>query len=268
MSTEEQRLAQLLKRMVPEPPFQLSAEEVTTQSARPSARSWTMPALAAAAVVAIGVTAGLVATHRPGPGAGTAPSAVSGASRSASPESSPTCQGRTVTVPNVVGESMNAAMAVIQAAGLTAGVHDAEPPESVHGPAGTVIAQSPRGDSRAAPGAAVELEIAEAASTSTAAPINPSSEPTASASPRSPCQVVTGTPAVGNATQSVPNLVGMLNNQATWAAHAAGFTATKVITRAPAARHLPPGTVFAQEPAAGSSAGRGSGLILYEASGS
>ena len=63
MSTEEERLAQLLKRLVPEPPVQLSADEITAPSARLSARSWTPPALAAAAVVAIGVTVGLVAAQ-------------------------------------------------------------------------------------------------------------------------------------------------------------------------------------------------------------
>ena len=41
MSTEEQRLSQLLKRIVPEPPFQLSADQITTHRPdRPARHGW------------------------------------------------------------------------------------------------------------------------------------------------------------------------------------------------------------------------------------
>ena len=47
MTMEEQRLAELLKRSVPEPPFELSADRVTVQHIDRSGRSWLMPVLAA-----------------------------------------------------------------------------------------------------------------------------------------------------------------------------------------------------------------------------
>ena len=261
MSTEEQRLAWLLKNAVPEPPVQLSADEITAPADGSSARSRTAPSLAAAAVVAIGVTVGLVATQTAGPDRATAPLAGSSTSGSPSPQASATCPGRTVIVPNVVGQSMNGAEAVIQDAGLTVGVHFGV---SAHVPPGTVLAQSPTARSLAVLGVKVELEIASAPSTSTAVPVDPATGPTAT-TPLSPCQAAAGTPPRATATHPVPNVVGMMANQAMWDVHAAGFTATQVITAAPASRPVPPGTVFAQEPAAGSSARPGSAMILYVA---
>ena len=98
MSSEEERLARLLKRVVPEPPVQLSADQVTTRSAGSSARSWAVPTLAAAAVAAIGVTVGLVAAHHSPGGGSPAPLALASASASVSPQTGATCRGRTVTV--------------------------------------------------------------------------------------------------------------------------------------------------------------------------
>lgn len=268
MSTEEERLAQLLKRLVPEPPVQLSADQITTPSARLSARSWMTPALAAAAVAAIGVTIGLVATHTSDPGRAPSPLAASGTSASASPQASVTCSRRTVTVPDVVGESQNAATAIIQDVGLNVGIYNGVPSGSSRVPPGTIFAQSLPAGSRAVPGALVWLEIASAPSNDTAAPIDPGMALTATPTPLSPCQVVTGTPPAPDATQSVPNVVGMTANQAIRVAHAAGFTVSTVITAAPASRPVPPGTVFAQSPVAGSSARPGSGMIRYVASAS
>jgi hypothetical protein len=265
MSSEEERLARLLKRAVPEPPVQLSADEITTQSARPSARSWRLPALAAAAVAAIGVTVGLVAAQLPSSRGAAVPLSVSGSSARPSPQVGATCQGRTVTVPNVVGETMDAAGAVIQDAGLNQGVYFAP---STREPAGIVLAESPTAGGRAVPGALIWLTIASAPSTSTAAPIDPGWEPTAPPATPSPCQVVTGTPAAADATRSVPNLVGMGSNQAIRNAQADGFTVTKVVTAAAASRPVPPGMVFAQVPVAGSRARPGSGIFLYVAPGS
>ena len=53
MTIEEQRLSELLKRSVPEPPVELSADRVTVQHIDRSGKSWLMPALAAAAVVLV-----------------------------------------------------------------------------------------------------------------------------------------------------------------------------------------------------------------------
>jgi hypothetical protein len=263
MSSEEDRLARLLKRAVPEPPVRLSADQITTQPARSTAKSWRLPALAAAAVVAIGVTVGLVAAQLPGSRGAESPQLATGTtSARPSPHVSATCPGHTVTVPNVVGATMDAAGAVIQDVGLTEGDYFAP---SARVPSGTVMAQSPTAGSKAVPGALVWLKIASAPSTSTAAPIDPGFEMTATPPPPSPCQAVSGTPAAPDATQPVPNVVGMTANQAHHAARAAGFNVSIVFTAAPASRHVPPGTVFAQEPAAGSPARPGSGMILYAA---
>jgi hypothetical protein len=64
MTMEEQRLSELLKRSVPEPPVELSADRVTVPHSDESRRSWLMPALAAAAVVLVaGAGFGLNATR-------------------------------------------------------------------------------------------------------------------------------------------------------------------------------------------------------------
>jgi hypothetical protein len=82
MTTEEQRLAELLKRSVPEPPFELSADRVTVRHTDGPRRPWLMPALAAAAVVLVaGAGAGLKATQHPSP---VSPS-VSSAGKTAAP---------------------------------------------------------------------------------------------------------------------------------------------------------------------------------------
>ena len=52
---------------VPDPPVRLSADQVTTRSVDPSAKSWAVPAMAAAAVAAIGVTVGLSPRTMPRP---------------------------------------------------------------------------------------------------------------------------------------------------------------------------------------------------------
>lgn len=63
---EEQRLADLLKRAVPEPPRELTNEEITTVHVNLPRKSWLMPALAAAAVIIIGGGAGALATQLTG----------------------------------------------------------------------------------------------------------------------------------------------------------------------------------------------------------
>jgi len=77
MTLEEQRLSELLKRSVPEPPVELSADRVTVRHVDQSRRSWLMPVLAAAAVVLVaGAGVGLNATRHgasASPGSSTAP---------------------------------------------------------------------------------------------------------------------------------------------------------------------------------------------------
>jgi cystathionine beta-synthase len=93
-----------------------------------------------------------------------------------------------------------------------------------------------------------------------AAQIDPGEEMTPT--PLSPCQAVTEAPLASGATQPVPNLVGMSAHRAHDAAQAVGFNVSTVPT---ASRGVPPGIVFAQEPAPGSSARPGSSMIIYAA---
>ncbi|MGH3295984.1 MAG: hypothetical protein ACRDP7_29715 [Trebonia sp.] len=66
MTIEEQRLSELLKRSVPEPPSELSADRVTVRHMDWSRRSWLMPVLAAATVVLVaGAGVAFSATRHP-----------------------------------------------------------------------------------------------------------------------------------------------------------------------------------------------------------
>ena len=76
MTTEEQRLSELLKRSVPEPPVELSADRVTVQHVDQSRRSWLMPVLAAASVVLVaGAGVGLNAARHGSSSSPASPSA-------------------------------------------------------------------------------------------------------------------------------------------------------------------------------------------------
>jgi hypothetical protein len=70
MTLEEQRLSELLKRSVPEPPSELSADRVTVPKPDRPHGSWLPPALAAAAVVLVAAAGvGFNATRHPSPAA-------------------------------------------------------------------------------------------------------------------------------------------------------------------------------------------------------
>jgi PASTA domain len=146
LNQEEQRLADLLKRAVPEPPRELSTDQVAVRRAgrRPGTRApWVRPVLAAAAVVIIGVTTALAARHWSA-GTGPAPRGTVQPAVSASPPSphrTPGSPARSVTVPEV--RDMTAAMAeqVLERLGLSVRVI----PAYVQGnaPGGTVVEESP-----------------------------------------------------------------------------------------------------------------------------
>jgi hypothetical protein len=146
LNQEEQRLADLLKRAVPEPPRKLSADQVAVRRAgrRPGSRTpWARPVLAAAAVVIIGVTTALAARNWSA-GTGPAPRGtvqpVASAS-SPSPHRTPGSPARSVTVPDVMLMSTASAEQVLERLGLSVKVI----PTYVQGnaPAGTVVAESP-----------------------------------------------------------------------------------------------------------------------------
>ncbi|MCW2930762.1 MAG: hypothetical protein JWM19_1724 [Actinomycetia bacterium] len=159
MSEQEQRLAEYLKRAVPEPPVWLSPEEITMQQADRPRRSWAMPVLAAAVVVAIGVTIGAVATHhpttRPPAASSVADQSGTGPAGAASAHATPSCQahGASVTAPNVVGMSVAQAELTLAQAGFVSVIRVS----SSTAPTGTVIGQSPAPGTQLARGAAIEL---------------------------------------------------------------------------------------------------------------
>ena len=171
MNIDEQRLSQLLKGTVPHPPHALSADQVTTRQVDRPGKSWALPAMAAAAVVAIGVTAGALAANHAGggtpspasPGSGPAPSAGKPpVTASSSASASPTAQGSTagkVAVPNVTGMSSAAAVQVMAAAGFTVTVMVAQAPADQVVAPGTVYGQTPAAGTVAALGTKVTLYV-------------------------------------------------------------------------------------------------------------
>ena len=252
MSPDEQRLAEYLKRAVPEPPIWLSPEEITVQQAERSRKSWAMPILAAAAVVAIGVGIGAVATHhspaRQPAASSAADQGSAGPTGSAQPTQSCQAQGASVTVPSVVGMNFTQAEQILQQAGFAVDVGAV----SSTAPGGTVIRQSPAPASQLARGAVIELTVS-----GNRANWRPFlKQPTAS-----PGCVASATPSVAatgsaGASVAVPNVIGMTGLQAEQVLQAAGFS-VKMSHEMPAGRTAPTGTVWSETPAAGSELPRG-----------
>jgi hypothetical protein len=149
---EEQRLAQLLKRAVPEPPFALQPERVTARRrGHTSAKSWALPVLSAAAVLVIGVTIGAVTTHDPGQPARSAGSATSPtASASAAPRA-------TATVPNLVGMTTATATRTVVRSGFIVRTIQVSSPTV---PPGLVVAPAPAAGVKVAAGTTITLRVA------------------------------------------------------------------------------------------------------------
>jgi hypothetical protein len=147
LNQEEQRLADLLKRAVPEPPRELSAAEVAVRRAgrRTGSRApWARPVLAAAAVVIIAVTTALAARHW---SAGTAPAprGTGQPAASASPPSPRRTQespARSVTVPLVIGLPTERAEQVLERLGLSVKVTETYV-AVLNAPPGIVVSQFP-----------------------------------------------------------------------------------------------------------------------------
>lgn len=182
LNQEEERLAGLLKRAVPEPPRELSAGQVTAPHPGPRRgprAAWTRPVLAAAATAIIGVTTGVV-THHSSPGKAPAPR---GTGRPAASVSSPSpactpaspargaaarcpaasasrAAAEIVAVPSVIGMPAAQAEHVLAGAGLTVRVVENKAPRGQHVPAGTVFTQSPAAGSAVPPGAPVTVTVA------------------------------------------------------------------------------------------------------------
>jgi len=266
MSPEEQRLAGYLKRAVPEPPVRLSPEEMIVQGPERSRKSYLMPALAAAAVVAIGVAIGAVATHHSAtrPPAASPAADQSGGSPARTPSARPTasCQARgaSIAVPNVVGMSIAQARATIENLGFVPVVSE----QSSAAPAGAVIRQSPAPGAQLARGTMIDL-IASSGSTvggpaGPAATSGPASSARAAVPPDCPASgTSTAVPSGVNVT--VPSVIGMRENQAIRELRAAGFTVA-VHHESPAGPSVSAGEVWNQTPVYGSAAPRGTVVTL------
>ena len=153
MSDAERRLSGLLKQAVPTPPRELSAEEIMVTTHDRSRKSWTLPALSAGAILVVGVTVGVVATHHAAPPKTTFSPAAhqSSASSSPTPSGTPTPSATAtattsaaarVAVPNVVGQTELQATRVLQQAGFDVRVLET-PAGAGHEQPGTVWSQNP-----------------------------------------------------------------------------------------------------------------------------
>jgi len=257
MSEQEQRLAEYLKRAVPEPPVWLSPGEISGQRPERSRKSWAIPILAAAAVVAIGVTIGAVATHhpatRPPAASSVADQGSTGSAGTASAQATPTCQaGISVTVPNVIGMNVQQAEHVLAQAGFVSAEGDGGPGSPpLAAPSGTVITQSPAAGTRLPRGAPVALTTS-ATTASGGTPVETLLPPKCSAS---------RSVAASGATVAVPSVIGMTRVQAEQILQAAGFTVIQ-LSRARAGQTVPAGEVWSQSVPGGAKAPRGTTITL------
>jgi hypothetical protein len=261
MSAEEQRLADLLKRVVPEPPRQLAFEEITVPHANRSRTSWLVPALAAAAVVVIGGTLSAVAVHLSGnsrtpaapPAASQSSVAAASASATAVPTPTysvtavPTKKSGPVVVPNLVGMSVNHADYIARADGFAVELQEKAFP---HLPPGTVGAQSPSAGTTVSIYVTIVLYY-------TPASVAPTPPVTAV-----PTATVTAVP-TSAAPVPMPNVVGMGQTQAVQVLESAGFRVNVVDQSAPSNQPVPKGTVWEEWPTAGASAPHGALISIY-----
>jgi hypothetical protein len=201
MSVEERRLAELLKQSVPAPPRDLSAEEIMVTIHDRSRKSWTLPVLSAAAVVAIGVTIGVVASNNGGPAKTTFSPAAS--QSSASPSASPTA-------------AASGATPTATPSPIASGVPTATPTPSASAVPGATPTAIPTPVPTAAPHAAVV----------------------------------------------VPNLIGQAYLQAEQVLQNAGFNVVVIAKASPRGQHVAAGTVWAQNPPAGSTLAKGATVTL------
>jgi hypothetical protein len=265
IGADEQQLADLLKRAVPEPPRQLTYEEITVRNVERTVKSWLVPTLAAASVLIVAGAVGAVAATRSDQTASGTPAAnqhgkhAGPATPSARP-SSPGCQpspvptasaaraGR-VAVPSVVGQGGTTAEQVIQSAGLIVILHETT---SKTAPAGIVLSESPAAGTQVPTGAAVTLTAsagspgaqptptrapgAQAAKSPTPMPMPTSSCPTPAPVPGQPTAVPT---AGSGGPGAVPSAVPTVGAPGAAATPSPASSANAVPTAAPTARPTP-----------------------------
>jgi len=134
----------------------------------------------------------------------------------------------TVSVPNLVGFSLNVAAAALSGAGLAVGNVTQQASATV--PAGIVISQNPTAGASVALGSAVNLVLSS-----------------------------------GPAPVTVPNVVGQTQTAATAVLNKSGLTVGSVTQQA--STSIPAGTVISQNPVAGASVAAGSAVDLVVSSG-
>jgi hypothetical protein len=256
MSEQEQRLAEYLKRAVPEPPTGLSPEEITVQHPERSRKSWAMPVLAAAAVVAIGVTIGAVATHhsttRPPAASSVADQGSTASASTASAQPTPSCQvqgqgqGARVVVPGVVGMNIRQAVHVLTQAGFES-ITVFQPSSA---PVGSVIKQYPAAGTQLRRGALIEMTASAAKALRARASLLPNCGPSAT-----PSAIASGSAV------TVPTVIGMTQLQAEQILQAAGFTVI-LHAKARAGQSVPAGEVWSQSVPGGAKAASGTTITL------
>ena len=258
MNEQERRLAEYLKRAVPEPPVWLSPKEITVPKPERSRKAWAAPILAAAAVVAIGVGIGAVATHHPATRPPATSSAAnqgsSGPAGTPSAQPTPSCQPQdaSVAVPNVVGMNFSQAAQVLRQAGFAVEIKAS----SSSAPGGTVIGQDPASGTRLRPGAVVELTTTESGAHGSVSPVQTSPACPASATP---------TVAAPGTAVAVPSVIGMTEKQAKQVLQTAGFN-VNVLDEMPAGRTAATGEVWSQAQPPGSEVPRSTTITLDVAS--
>jgi PASTA domain len=265
VNSDEQWLADLLKRTVPQPPRQLTYGEITVpQRKEHSRKAWAMPVLAAAAVVAVGVALGATAARHSGSGTESFQPASSKvpASSAATPTTPPSCTGTVagsgVTVPNVAGQQVAAAMQVLAQLGLEMQITTIQ--ASAVRP-GTVTRQNPAPGTIVPPGAKVMLYDSAGGDS-----VTPTSAPTTAGG--SGCATAAPTPSGSPSTSApgrvgVPSSTGMTATQAQQNLSAAGLRV--VVMQAPPAGNeaIPAGTVWQQNPAAGTTVALGTTITIF-----
>jgi eukaryotic-like serine/threonine-protein kinase len=147
----------------------------------------------------------------------------------------------TVTVPNVVGEPVDSAAATVKDAGLHASVQHVPSNEAE----GTVVSQSPSGDSSAERGAGVLLNVSSGPAQATSKPEKKEKQ----SSPQQP------------EAASVPSVVGMDKETAKSDLRSAGFKVSTVDQ--PTSDQSQDGMVVDQSPPAGTSIPANSKVTIY-----
>jgi len=177
-------------------------------------------------------------------------------------------------VPSVIGMKQDHAIGLLHDAGFQVTTSA----QYSHEPVGTVVGQSPAAGSQALQSSTVTIQVSVGPRPPAPCPTDsptptPSASPTTSPSPGatpspspSPCVPVTPSPGVSPTMVTVPNVTGLLQDQAIKRLQQAGF-GVAVRQRAECTGgngcHPRPGAVWKEDPRAGTSLAQGSTVTLW-----